>query len=295
MARPTAAPQHRSKRPFQPAITSYFHAADAADDDGDGQRRGPRLRTIPQAKPHHATLAPAVPDSVQSSLLSVGMRVRKAVPEGYKTPKSVLPSLQSSTTSQTPLRRPQSAFRDVHPALEIPHDTRAPSLQHQRELLPFCGLNKIGGYAEQPSAAAVCSAATNAFHPPQTFTQPFSSQDSGYASDLQRPRGKRGYEDDAPPLGSHGFLFRIPAQLHGEEDIPVSPLSESPPPSLPPQRLLAQPRARRHGRQRASDADMDWDMDREGARVHEGRLAAGHASDFEEADFLDGEVGMGGV
>ena len=37
-------------------------------------------------------------------------------------------------------------------------------------------------------------------------------------------------------------------------------------------------------------------MEFDGHGAHEGRLAAGHASDFEEADFLDGhEVAMGGV
>ncbi|KAJ4376596.1 hypothetical protein N0V86_006710 [Didymella sp. IMI 355093] len=305
-----AAPQHRSKRQFQPAITSYFHLAPDQDceddsdfdDDDDYHRGGPRLRTIPQAKPHHPTLAPTVPDSVQSSLLSVGMRVRKSVPEGYKTPKTAMSSLQATTTTQTPLRKPHSAFRDIHPTLEIPHDTLATSLQHQRELLPFCGLNKIGGYAEQPTTATLFSANTNAFQPaPHPFNQPFSSQDSGYGTDIQRSRGKRGYDDDATrpqlSLGSN-FLFSIPNGLPGEEDVPVSPLSESPPPTLPPPRLFAQPRSRRQ-RPATSDTDMsmdmDIDMDSGNIGAHEGRLAAGHASDFEEADFLDGEMGMGRV
>lgn len=38
------------------------------------------------------------------------------------------------------------------------------------------------------------------------------------------------------------------------------------------------------------------DLGYESRGMQEGRLAAGHASDFEEADFLDGhEIAMGGV
>lgn len=291
----SSATEHRKKRQFQPAITSYFHSTQDYSDnedselDEDYQRGGPRLRTIPQAKPHHPTLAPAVPEQVQSSLLSVGMRVRKSVPEGYKTPKT-LPSLQTSTSnstfSQTPLRKP----RDAYSNLTIPADTLAATLQHQRELLPFCGLNKIGGYAEQPTANPHL---TNSFPlPAQAFSQPFSSQDSGYGTDNRRTNGKRGWseEDERPSLrmGGGNFLFSIPTHGLGEDDVPVSPLSESPPPSLPPQRMFAQPKSRRPQRQE-EDMDMDYGM-------QESKLAAGHASDFEEADFLDRhEVAMGGV
>ncbi|KAG9200400.1 hypothetical protein G6514_007072 [Epicoccum nigrum] len=298
-------PQHRKKRPFQPAITSYFHTtqdffgSDSSDSDGDDdyQRGGPRLRTIPQPKPHHPTLAPSVPDHVQSSLLTVGMRVRKSVPEGYKTPKT-LPSLQI-TTVQTPLRKPHNAFRETNPALEalkIPVDTLASTLQHQRELLPFCGLNKIGGYAEQPTPDAhLFGDATNSFPlPAQAFSQPFSSQDSGYGTEIYRANGKRGWSEEGEegPRGvaNSNFVFSIPAKVYGEEDVPVSPFSESPPPRMPPQRQFAQPRSRRRPQ---ADEDM---MEFDGHGAHEGRLAAGHASDFEEADFLDGhEVAMGGV
>ncbi|KZM20344.1 uncharacterized protein EKO05_0006860 [Ascochyta rabiei] len=323
----SATEQHRKKRQFQPSITSYFHTAqDYSDDDdndddyhADGhhhhhQRGGPRLRHIPKPTPRHPTLAPQLPDHVQSSLLSVGMRVRKSVPEGYKTPKTALPALQTTNTanySQTPLRKPRSAFSA--PALEpmrIPVDTLASTLQHQRELLPFCGLNKIGGYAEQPTTNPhLFSGVTNSFPlPAQAFSQPFSSQDSGYGTDMARAKlGKRGWSDEddntcetpSLSLGASNFLFSIPTKVTGEEDVPVSPLSESPPPpSLPSTRQYAQPKSRRQGRPMPGHvhADVDVDMDYESHGMHEGRLAAGHASDFEEADFLDGhEVAMGGV
>ncbi|KAL1594051.1 hypothetical protein SLS59_009082 [Nothophoma quercina] len=298
----SAATEHRKKRQFQPAITSYFHTAqnqDFSDDDSeldeDYHRGGPRLRTIPQAKPHHPTLAPTVPDQVQSSLLSVGMRVRKSVPEGYKTPKTLTSLHTQATTTQTPLRKPHNAFRDVHPTLEIPVDILATTLQHQRELLPFCGLNKIGGYAEQPQPTTTLNL-FGGVH--QAFNQPFSSQDSGYGTDNLRSKGKRGWsEEDSRPnlnISSNNFLFAIPNNgAFGDDDIPVSPLSESPPPSLPPQRTIAQPKSRR---QQRHEEDLDMDLGYESRGMQEGRLAAGHASDFEEADFLDGhEIAMGGV
>ncbi|KAF9695431.1 hypothetical protein EKO04_006568 [Ascochyta lentis] len=311
----SATEQHRKKRQFQPSITSYFHTAhDYSDNDSsdaddnhnhDYQRGGPRLRHIPRPTPHHPTLAPQLPDQVQSSLLSVGMRVRKSVPEGYKTPKTALPALQTTTYSQTPLRKSHAAFST--PALEpmkIPVDTLASTLQHQRELLPFCGLNKIGGYAEQPTTNQhLFGGATNSFPlPAQAFSQPFSSQDSGYGTDMARANpGKRTWTDDASnetsslSLGANNFFFSIPTNITGEEDVPVSPLSESPPPpSLPPTRQYAQPKSRRQ--RRSTPGEVDVDMECESYGVHEGMLSAGHASDFEEADFLDGhEVAMGGV
>ncbi|KAJ5746896.1 uncharacterized protein N7511_008592 [Penicillium nucicola] len=68
------------KRRFQPPITGYFTAA------------SPPVPTETPAVSHHhhysaATFSatPVVPAKVQSSLLSVGMRVRKSVAEGYRT------------------------------------------------------------------------------------------------------------------------------------------------------------------------------------------------------------------
>ena len=303
--------QHRKKRQFQPSITSYFHttqdyfdndSSDTNDNSDNYQQGSSRLRQISKATPRHQTLAPQVPDQVQASLLSVGMRVRKSVPEGYKTPRTGLPSLQ--TTSQTPLRKPHSAFSNpTFEAMKIPVDTLASTLQHQRELLPFCGLNKIGGYAEQPTTNLhLFGGVSNSFPlPAQAFSQPFSSQDSGYGTDIQRANpGKRGWCEDEEDrsrglgLGGGNFFFNIPSKISGEEDVPVSPLSESPPSSLPPTRQFAQPKSRRRGAPTAGDVDMDMDYENQG--MHEARLAAGHASDFEEADFLEGhEVAMGGV
>ncbi|KAM4063838.1 ribonucleotide reductase inhibitor domain-containing protein [Hirsutella rhossiliensis] len=101
----------RTKRPFagaaadpyQRQITSFFPASAA----------GPSSPSATAPASRH----PVLPASVQANLLSVGMRVRKSVPEGYRTTGP-------------------SAFKLW---TDMP-----------RELLPFCGINKVGGLGTQP-------------------------------------------------------------------------------------------------------------------------------------------------
>lgn len=79
----------------------------------------------------------------------------------------------------------------------------------------------------------------------------------------------------------------------GDDEVPVSPLSETPPDLLPPVRLFAQPKSRRRA---VGSRDVDMVMETSEHGHIEGRVATGCSSDFEEADFLDGhEVDMGGV
>ncbi|KAF2396282.1 hypothetical protein EJ06DRAFT_551674 [Trichodelitschia bisporula] len=108
---PSATSTHRNKRPYQPSITSFFSPVDA-----DTFRS--------QAAPPPS--APVLPDAVQASLLTVGMRIRKAVPEGYKTHKTTAAKSLDSTSE-----------RDIGML-------RAPP-QRPRELVPYCGLLKVGG------------------------------------------------------------------------------------------------------------------------------------------------------
>lgn len=109
----------RVKRPFagnavdpsQRQITSFFGPRSSTDADSTGTLRSPVL-----------------PANVQSNLLSVGMRVRKSVPEGYKTNG---PSAFKLWTDTTP----------VMPGSKSAASRAAAA----RELLPFCGINKVGG------------------------------------------------------------------------------------------------------------------------------------------------------
>ncbi|KAH6885336.1 ribonucleotide reductase inhibitor-domain-containing protein [Thelonectria olida] len=108
-----------SADPAQRQITSFFNKSAAHTPTTNGA----------------VSRQPDLPSSVQANLLSVGMRVRKSVPEGYKTTG---PSAFKLWTDNSPLPTTTSTT------------TRAPTKANSRELLPFCGINKVGGLATQP-------------------------------------------------------------------------------------------------------------------------------------------------
>ena len=118
---------HVRKRQYQPSnqthLGSYFNRD-----------------TVPSLQ-RSDSLSPALPADTAASLLSVGMRVRKSVPEGYKTHKTV-----GSPGFPFPSTAPPTSSAPVRTAY---------SPMQTRELTPFCGLHKIGGLAEQemPSSA----------------------------------------------------------------------------------------------------------------------------------------------
>ncbi|KAH5173235.1 hypothetical protein HBH68_198220 [Parastagonospora nodorum] len=265
---------HRSKRHLtQPAITDFFPIDESFDSDA------PSHNDI--TTPDRPTLAPHVPGAVQADLMQVGMRVRKSVPEGYKTHANkmmALPSISTTMTSTMTL---------------TPPPTNPANVVHQRELLPFCGLHKIGGFADQPTTnihlytgEADVDARDMWPLPAETFTQPFHScsQDSGYGSIRANANpSKRSWHDEDElrlDLSTSSFAFGKQAQIEIEE-VPVSPLSEIPEDMMPAVRQIKQPKSRR----------------REGEGGNEPlRVAVGSGSDFDEADFLgSGEVVMGGV
>ncbi|KAJ5883524.1 uncharacterized protein N7473_010410 [Penicillium subrubescens] len=72
------------RRRFQAPITSFFPSASAASESADGH-------TVSHNHYSASTFSatPVVPAKVQASLLSVGMRVRKSVADGYKTQLSL--------------------------------------------------------------------------------------------------------------------------------------------------------------------------------------------------------------
>lgn len=65
------------------------------------------------------------------------MRVRKSVPEGYKTAGSSAFKLWTDNTI---------------PGTKVSTSHRAPKASAPRELLPFCGINKVGGLDSQPES-----------------------------------------------------------------------------------------------------------------------------------------------
>ncbi|KAK5134525.1 hypothetical protein LTR08_006442 [Meristemomyces frigidus] len=179
-----AAPSiHVRKRPFQPSITSYLNRGDTTH----------REHSSP------SPLSPPLPADTQASLLSVGMRVRKSVPEGYKTHKTMgieafpFPGSMPPPASTAPVR-PTPGFVGVG---------------GKRELVPFCGLHKTGGLAAQDSGWVPTSSAPPVFQthdrgygdvPALSWSQstPASTQNSILPSAPSAEGGgkKRSYEEE---------------------------------------------------------------------------------------------------
>jgi hypothetical protein len=113
-----------SRDPNQRQITTFFSKADPSASTPD-------VSTPPLN-------GPVIPANVQSNLLSVGMRVRKSVVEGYK--------IDPSSYSSFALWSESTPSSDNLPLATNPN---AP-FYSPRELAPFCGINKVGGLAVQP-------------------------------------------------------------------------------------------------------------------------------------------------
>lgn len=125
------------KRRFQPPITSYFTSNSTTSEENNG------LSHYSYAAPTN-TPTPALPGNILSSLLGVGARVRKSVPEGYKTQQKKL----TAYTIPTPAVSSAKPLSD--PELDITSpSTRSATQTVYAELEPFCGFHKIGNYAVQ--------------------------------------------------------------------------------------------------------------------------------------------------
>ncbi|KAL7818240.1 ribonucleotide reductase inhibitor domain-containing protein [Trichoderma gracile] len=112
--------------PAQRQITSFFTTQSPTSSCGTPE---PALR-------------PALPANVQANLLSVGMRVRKSVPEGYKTVTS-----SNSNNNILVWNDGKSGGGAKTSSAVAAVATRRPVA---KELLPFCGINKVGGMDTQP-------------------------------------------------------------------------------------------------------------------------------------------------
>ncbi len=113
------------------------------------------------------------------------MRVRKSVPEGYKTHKTV-PVQGFPFPSTAPPKLPAASSY---------------STASTRELTPFCGLHKTGGWSAQPpSSAPAVMQEDDEGVPGLMWSQsaPSSTQNSvtSMSSTPSAPSKKRGYDED---------------------------------------------------------------------------------------------------
>ncbi|KAI1844617.1 hypothetical protein JX266_009290 [Neoarthrinium moseri] len=121
--------------PAQRRITSFFAGAGAPS---------PSLSTSDHRIAAESHAFSSTDNAVQANLLSVGMRVRKAVPEGYKTGTySAFALWDENNRDTTPTGATHDAARSRSYAVSTP-----------RELLPFCGINKVGGLGTQDTFAS---------------------------------------------------------------------------------------------------------------------------------------------
>lgn len=117
--------------PAQRSITSFF----TTHTNTPGTHSG--LISSSTTQPCHN-----LPASVQANLLSVGMRVRKSVPEGYKTGNySAFALWDENFNNITTITTEEATLGQCQ---------RSKPSSSGRELLPFCGIHKVGGLDTQP-------------------------------------------------------------------------------------------------------------------------------------------------
>ncbi|KAH9827422.1 Ribonucleotide reductase inhibitor [Teratosphaeria destructans] len=214
---------HIRKRQYQPSATSTLLRSESAPEK--------RVRS---------PLSPALPPETQSSLMNVGMRVRKAVPEGYKTHKT--------------LGADGFPFASTAPAAigvgveGLAYSNGAGSM---RELQPFCGLHKVGGWAQQENVPPQSSMTAFTIAAPTVST---SASAFAMSTNIES-RKKRSYDDDVED--------KMDAFFDGAD-------MEDATASLPQRRPIAKPRASLKRTTFDSGVFMGEDED----------------DDFEEATFL---------
>ncbi len=300
--------------PAQRQITSFF-ASTGLSTPAVFSSGAPSLNYDPRAS--QLPSGPSLPASVQTNLLSVGMRVRKSVPEGYKTGMYSAFALfdESDGPSAT------AGMCGTSPSSE--GRSRANAFSSPRELLPFCGIHKVGGLATQPEDWPATSMSADASYRPLSMVDSndaglaavaaddvpglTSSQDSVASTTGSTASGtrKRSFaEEDDEDNDNDNDAPMTPGQLGvwgaaGQYDGEISPRSLAPPGGWGSGRVMAVPR--KGGLRNRLGA-------RPGVQLMDGAAAAAAAAaglkglgqenvmitadgDFDEADFLDGPRG----
>ncbi|KAJ6121082.1 hypothetical protein N7523_005362 [Penicillium sp. IBT 18751x] len=188
------------RRRFQPAITSYFNSVPGE----------PHLQNGNIVSHNHYAAAtysptPVVPAKVQSSLMSVGMRVRKSVADGYKTQLAM------------------KAEKMMPPATATEPTSVQPSFGNNgyTELAPFSGLPKS---SQEYSADHVITDDGDAFSlPPSSqksvgssvpFGQKRSFEHDIFVDEDASEDGFNGSSQDPPPRASYSLSESGPAATY---------------------------------------------------------------------------------
>lgn len=260
--------------PAQRRITSFFSSNGSSSPTSDAAAAS-------STSPSEGGLAAAEP-TVQANLLSVGMRVRKAVPEGYKTGDHYSAfSLWSDTNNSTPAKTSSSTTRKG-PAYDATGRSRpaaaASSAPAPRELLPFCGIHKIGGLGTQGSTLSSSSSEWEPTrHPSSIDGGMYDDDDNVPGLTLSQESVDSNYDDRDAAAKTRKRFFADDADedAHAEAgflDDEISPRSLGPA-DLANSRVFAMPRKGRLQQGKMTSSGQ------ENVMVVDG--------DFEEAAFLD--------
>lgn len=156
----------RSKRRrFQAPITNYFTSA-GLQHSGDDIAGCSSYHNY--AAPTFSSIPP-LPHKIQASLLTVGMRIRKSVPEGYKTTGK---SKRYPSSSSVNLADTSSSEYACNP------DVLGTSGNAYTELAPYCGILKTGNFAVQTFPEPNVAPKIEPFADDQWHLEPSWSQDS---------------------------------------------------------------------------------------------------------------------
>jgi Ribonucleotide reductase inhibitor len=180
------------RRRFQPPITSFFTSASSSSDTVQN----------PGQEHQEPLISPPLSHEIQSSLLTVGMRIRKSVPEGYKTHKM----MYSKDVLASGLRGYDS----------VTQNTASPTAYSgYAELAPFCGLHKIGGMAVQVMPAA--SGPASEYLPWQRRAEQVEETDS-----WSLPSSQDSTFTSTPLVPSNKRTFTFDQDENDEEDVAVN-------------------------------------------------------------------------
>ncbi|KAL1843283.1 hypothetical protein VTJ49DRAFT_2392 [Mycothermus thermophilus] len=291
--------------PSQRSITSFFKTTSSTSSSD--------AAALKPSKPA-ALNGPALPPQIQTDLLNVGMRVRKAVPEGYKTGSTysgfTLWSEENNNTTAT-----ATATNNDWPAT-TPAPAATTYSSSVRELEPFCGINKIGGLAFQPahphgrahddddndddeltldmdampgltsSQDTVASTASLSSIPQRTATTGTTRKRS-FDPEEDEPASNASF---LAPLPYRGPVRRASDSPENWLDDEISPRSLAPPPGLwENARVLAVPRRPRSSLQKPAFAPSSVGSSAAGQEENVMVVPARgiDGNDFEEASFLD--------
>lgn len=233
---------HIRKRQFQPSanqpsITSFFTRIDPANPTADFN---------PYDRKHVPSFSQPLPDPVQSQLMNMGMRIRKSVPEGYKTHKTLGPA------SSAPAYNSLFAQSNMAPASSAPSVYTKPN-----ELMPMCGLHKIGGHSSQPSVGTTTSSVPELSYSQSTISSSTSSRlpIRSVAAPPQTPPNirKRSYNDEIEDELDAFFSDEVEKEIMVDEPTSQThkyPFSHSSMPGLDRKTGLVNPGSRPKARMR---------------------------------------------